>query len=210
MYDAFLQANVFAWSQPSFSWLCISAEADTMCNQYFRILGIFRERIKRRKRDGVSNHQPYNYLLNLSFRRRSKKTSKLSVNGLCIGKSQVIGEFPARRASNAENVSIWWRHHVQGNVFHSDSHKGHNEDQWCRAIKTHSHKNSKMLDFHKYPIAHISTNKSFLYHLNIIQRHVLKIALNSCLSDLSNYSRMFINQDLYLWPAFINTLAATV
>ena len=26
-----------------------------------------------------------------------------------------IGEFPAQRASNAENVSIWWRHHV--NVF---------------------------------------------------------------------------------------------
>ena len=24
----------------------------------------------------------------------------------------VTGEFPAQRASNAENVSIWWRHHV--------------------------------------------------------------------------------------------------
>ena len=23
------------------------------------------------------------------------------------------GEFPAQRASNAENVSIWWRHHVR-------------------------------------------------------------------------------------------------
>ena len=23
----------------------------------------------------------------------------------------VTGEFPAQRASNAENVSIWWRHH---------------------------------------------------------------------------------------------------
>ena len=23
------------------------------------------------------------------------------------------GEFPAQRASNAENVSIWWRHHVK-------------------------------------------------------------------------------------------------
>ena len=22
------------------------------------------------------------------------------------------GEFPAQRASNAENISIWWRHHV--------------------------------------------------------------------------------------------------
>ena len=24
------------------------------------------------------------------------------------------GEFPAQRASYAENVSIWWRHHVRG------------------------------------------------------------------------------------------------
>ena len=26
---------------------------------------------------------------------------------------QVTGEFPAQRASNAENVSIWWRHHAR-------------------------------------------------------------------------------------------------
>ena len=45
------------------------------------------------------------------FRPRSKKTSKLRVNGLCAGNSPVTGEFPAQRASNADNVSIWWRHH---------------------------------------------------------------------------------------------------
>ena len=28
------------------------------------------------------------------------------------GKPPVIGEFPAHRASNAEDVSIWWRHQV--------------------------------------------------------------------------------------------------
>ena len=33
-------------------------------------------------------------------------------DGLCDGNSPVTGEFPAPRASNAENVSIWWRHHV--------------------------------------------------------------------------------------------------
>ena len=49
-------------------------------------------------------------LLNRLFRRRSKKTSKLGVTGLCEGNSLVTGEFPAQRASNAENVSIWWRH----------------------------------------------------------------------------------------------------
>ena len=45
-------------------------------------------------------------------RRRSKKTSKLWVTGLCEGNSPVTGEFPAQRASNAENVSIWCRHHA--------------------------------------------------------------------------------------------------
>ena len=62
--------------------------------------------------DGVSNHQPHECLLNCLFRGRSKKTSKLHVTGLCVGNSPVTGEFPAQRASNAENVSIWWRHHI--------------------------------------------------------------------------------------------------
>ena len=44
--------------------------------------------------------------------RRSKKTSKLRVTGLCAGNSPVTGEFHLWMASNAENVSIWWRHHV--------------------------------------------------------------------------------------------------
>ena len=58
------------------------------------------------ERDGVSNHQPHDCLLNGLFRRRSKKTSKLHVTGLCVGNSPVTGEFPAQRASNAENVSF--------------------------------------------------------------------------------------------------------
>ena len=65
--------------------------------------------------DGVSNHQPHDCLLKRFFRRWSKKTSKLCVTGLCAGNSPETGEFPAQRASNAENVSIWWRHHVTGN-----------------------------------------------------------------------------------------------
>ena len=37
--------------------------------------------------DSVSNHQPHHCLLNCLFRRRSKKTSKLRVTGLCVGNS---------------------------------------------------------------------------------------------------------------------------
>ena len=36
---------------------------------------------------GVSNHQPHGCLLNRLFRRRSKKTPKLRVTGLCAGNS---------------------------------------------------------------------------------------------------------------------------
>ena len=64
------------------------------------------------ERNGVSNHQPHDCLLNRLFRHRSKKTLKFRVTGLCEGNSPVTGEVPAQRASNAENVSTWWRHHV--------------------------------------------------------------------------------------------------
>ena len=56
--------------------------------------------------DGVSNHQPDNCLLNRLSKCRSKRNSKLRVTGLATG------AFPAQRAINEENVSIWWPHHV--------------------------------------------------------------------------------------------------
>ena len=62
-------------------------------------------------RESVSNHQPHYCSLNHLFRRRSKKTSKLRVTGLCAGNSPGTGEFPAQMARYAENVSIWWRRH---------------------------------------------------------------------------------------------------
>ena len=42
-----------------------------------------------------------------------KENIKLHVTGPCVGDSPVTGEFPAQRASNAENVSITWRLHEQ-------------------------------------------------------------------------------------------------
>ena len=55
-------------------------------------------------RDSVSNHLPHDCLLNRLLRRRSKKTPKLCITGLCAGNLPGTG--------NAENVSISWRHHV--------------------------------------------------------------------------------------------------
>ena len=62
-------------------------------------------------RDGVSNHQPRDCSLNCLFRRRWRKTSKLRVTCLFEWNSLVTGEFLAQRASNVENVCIWWHHH---------------------------------------------------------------------------------------------------
>ena len=55
-------------------------------------------------------------LLNRLFRRKSKKILKLRVTGFCAGNSPETGEFHAQIASNAEYVSIWWRHHAYNNL----------------------------------------------------------------------------------------------
>ena len=60
--------------------------------------------------DDISNHQRYDCILNRLFTYRSKETSRLHVTGLGVGNSPVFPEFPAHRASNTENVSIWWCH----------------------------------------------------------------------------------------------------
>ena len=77
-----------------------------------RICDLIPLRRRHNEHDGVSNRQPSDCLLKRLFRRRSKETSKLRVTGLCVGNSPVTGEFPAQRASSADNVSIWWRHHA--------------------------------------------------------------------------------------------------
>ena len=65
------------------------------------------------ERDGVSDNQPHDCLLNRLFRHKSKKTSRLRVIGFCAGNSPETGDFPAQRTSNAGNGSIWWRHHAK-------------------------------------------------------------------------------------------------
>ena len=61
--------------------------------------------------NGALNHRHLHYLLILLLRCRSKITSKLHVTGLCQGNPPVNG-FPSQSASNAKNVTIWWRYYV--------------------------------------------------------------------------------------------------
>ena len=99
--------------------------------------------------DGVSNHQTHHFLFNHLFGRRSKKTSKLRVTGLCAGNSAVTGEFPAQMASNVENVSIWWRHHAK----------------WSRYFNTQSKIKGLRLPQKWFPVAHDK------YHMPVVLKH---------------------------------------
>ena len=82
------------------------------CARVYLYVHIYSLQWRHSGHDSASNHQPPDCLLNCLFRRRSTKKSKLRITGLCAGNSPGTGEFPALMASYAENVSIWWRHHI--------------------------------------------------------------------------------------------------
>ena len=80
LYTAFwfLQRDIMIWAnftkQKTWNHICMSWCFHTL-------------QWRRNGHHGVSNHQPYGRLLNRLFGRRSKKTSKLRVTGLCAGNS---------------------------------------------------------------------------------------------------------------------------
>ena len=69
------------------------------------------------ERDGVSNHQPHECLLNRLYKAQIKNINASRHWTLCDN-SPGTGEFPAQMANNAENISIWWRHHEICGPFH--------------------------------------------------------------------------------------------
>ena len=103
--------------------------------------------------DSVSNYLPHDCLLNRLFRRRSKKTSKLRVTGLCEGNSPGTDEFPAQMASNAENVFIWWRHHgLPCNILPFIVHEAKAQVTLCRSggpdlydLKNRGHRHGRLM-----------------------------------------------------------------
>ena len=68
-------------------------------------------RWRHNSRDGPSDHQRLGCLLSRLFRRRSRKTTKFRTTGLCERNPSVTDGFRSQRASNVENVSMWWRPH---------------------------------------------------------------------------------------------------
>ena len=113
-------SQVEQWIIGQCQWLCLHcskciSRLESISKDYLELLrnqsATCALQWRHNEHDSVSSHQPHDCLLNRLFGRRSKKTSKLRVTGLCVGNSPGSCEFPAQRASNAENVSIWWRHH---------------------------------------------------------------------------------------------------
>ena len=130
--------------------------------------------------DGVSNHRRLGCLLNRLFRCRSKKTSKLRVTGLCGGNQLVTGGFPSQRASNAENVSIWWRHHVmtivsdyfqneRSPLYEMNFHCSCRHKIFCEKFHT------VLMKFHTKYLAHTLKDMNFVsQHSSHISRLVTK------------------------------------
>ena len=61
-----------------------NSKCNSLCHSVLELISLH---WRHNDQDGVSNHQPHGCLLNRLFRRRSKKTSKLHVTGLCVGNS---------------------------------------------------------------------------------------------------------------------------
>ena len=130
-------------------------------------------------RHSVSNHQPHDCLLNRLFRRRSKKTSKLCVTGLCVGNSPGTGEFPAKMASNAENVSIWWRHHADTGSCALLTYI------WPLRVHSFTHKNPRIVELMRtrtLPVSPFRVMYVLLWNLREMDnRHVFLCAGHVCI-----------------------------
>ena len=91
--------------------LCLHANhtVHTVQCRYKAVIFVFPLQWRHNGRNGVSNHQPPDSLLNRLFRHRSKKTSKLRVTCLCEGNSLVTSSnetFPTLLALCAVNSPV--------------------------------------------------------------------------------------------------------
>ena len=76
---------------------------------------------RHKERDCFSNHRRLNCLLN-SLSRRIEENIKAQLHWSLWGDLPVTDGFPSQRASNRQNVSIWWRHHVHaGNPYYQSA-----------------------------------------------------------------------------------------
>ena len=87
-----------------------------ICESIYQTMRTFPWQWRHNGREGVSNHRRFYCLLKCLFRHRSKKTSKLRVNGLCEGNSPVTVNSPHKRPVTRKmfsfhdvNMSACWQ-----------------------------------------------------------------------------------------------------
>ena len=93
-----------------------------------------------------------------------------------MGNSPVPGEFPTQRASNAENVSIWWRHHEQ-----KGQDSGWRQGQHC-LLHMWGWKKHHNLNNYSYVTLSAMTTQNIGNHLNNLFRllkHSHKLWINT-------------------------------
>ena len=161
------------------------------------------------------NHQPYDWFPNRLFRHRSKKTSKLRVIGLCAGNAPVTGEFPSQMASDAEKVSIWWRHNMKSEWEHMSRILWQHIKNAFTIASKHSHK------------AHFSKKKYYPQYAGILvwyqisfSKYVFNVVLHCqllteaqryhCKYNFATASFILLSRDLFNCREFYFTAASFV
>ena len=137
------------------------------------------------ERNDIANHQPHDCLLNCLFRRRSKKTSKLRVTGLCEGNSPVTGEFPAQKCQQRgkclhfDGVIMHWHLYSTATVSH--------------AILRNMYKNITGINYQLLPSPNRSRAKQQRVHIsgNMLRMTCMK---HNCW--FTSFRTIWINTDL--------------
>ena len=107
-------------------------------------------------RNGVSNQQPHQCLLNRYSGVDQRKH----------GNSQGTGEFPAQMASNAENVSIRWRHHIHKELMIKPQHDNNEMETlsfWLNFLV--SSNNDSLIEFPPHMSIHLLVQHYVTYLL---------------------------------------------
>ena len=133
---------------------------------YFALISL---RWRHNDQDGVSNHQPHGCLLNRLFRRRSNKTSKLRVTGLCVGNSPGPVNSPhkgpvTRKVFPFDDVIMY----TQMTIFKTDT------NMHAHGYKKHLYLLSGVI-LRKHLYEHISSLRSFHFYFFIPMYPWIKI-----------------------------------
>ena len=128
-----------------------------------------------------------------------RKTSKLRATGLFAGNSPVIGEFHEQMVSNAENASIWWRHHVSVLFFISDICRGLQNGENVKHVKMLTHGQNDGLSRQLYSPAMGTVNSS----LHSLADSIRNVEQNCRLLIQVGNERFFLFRhevDFITWP----------